>query len=304
MILLNRKQVLKMYKIGFLPNLNMCDWEPERICAVIREAGYEAIELLSSFMCADTKTDADRKRMINAVEREGLVISEVVLQKDFVVLDEAERKENIAYVIRNIQVLSEVGVDTVNLFTGPQPWLPNPVVVGKHISQGKAWDMVFEAFESIIPVAERCGVRLAVENVWGMLCGDFFTSRYLLDRYPSRYLGVNFDPSHDVLAGNTDMAWLIRQWGDKIFHIHLKDAAGIPQVGKFTFPLLGDGLVNWHDFFTTIDEIGYEDCMSVEFEAFDYYRNILDGKLEEGAKLSRKLVEKLMASARKEQRMP
>ena len=52
--------------------------------------------------------------------------------------------------------------------------------------------------------------------------------------------------------------WLITQWGNRIAHVHIKDGIGIPQLGKFVFPLLGEGRVNWKQFFEALEEIGYD----------------------------------------------
>ena len=102
------------------------------------------------------------------------------------------------------------------------------------------------------------------------------------------YLGVNFDPSHDILYGNLDMGWIIRQWDKKIKHIHLKDAVGIPEEGKFIFPLLGEGNVNWQEFFKALNEIDYQGFMSVEFESFKYYDRVLKSDSVKAAELSMK----------------
>ena len=284
-----------MFKIGFMPNQNMLGWEPEKLCAYIKNAGYDAIELQPQFICADSKTDADRRRMVRAVEENGLVISEIVLQRDFVLLDEAARAANIDYVEKNLYKVAEMGVNTVNMLTGPAPWASDPLTVDKNITASQAWGWVFEAFDRILPAAEKTGVNIAVENVFGMLCHDFYTNMYLNNHYNSPRLGVNFDPSHDVLCGNTDMKFLIRGWGkSKIFHVHLKDAAGIPVMGKFLFPLIGEGYVDWKTFFAEMAAIGYDGCMSVEFESFEYIKNAFGGKFEESAALSRKMIAKLM----------
>jgi len=283
-----------MFKIGFMPNGNMLGWEPERLCEYLREAGYEAIELQPPLFCGG-KTEKDRKRLTIAAEKSGLLISEAVLQRDFVVADEGAQKANIEYVAENMRIAADMGIDTVNVFTGPEPWAQNPLIVNKHIAQKKAWDMVFEAFDRILPVAEKNNVNVAVENVFGMLCHDFYTNMHLNRHYDSPRLGVNFDPSHDALYGNTDMEFLISGWGkDKIFHVHLKDAAGIPEMGKFLFPLLGEGSVDWKAFFSEMKKIGYDGAMSVEFESFAYLNSVFGGRFEESAALSRGIIAALM----------
>lgn len=95
--------------------------------------------------------------------------------------------------------------------------------------------------------------------------------------------------------GNLDIGWIIRQWGkDNIKHIHLKDAAGVQADGKFIFPLLGEGYVDWKSFFTSLREIGYSGFMSVEFESFKYMENLLDGDMEKAAKLSIESLKKII----------
>ncbi|MCL2813251.1 MAG: sugar phosphate isomerase/epimerase [Oscillospiraceae bacterium] len=283
-----------MFKIGFMPNGNMLGWEPEKLCGYIKNAGYEAIEVQPPLFCGG-KTEEDRKRLRRAAEQNGLVISEAVLQRDFVMTDDGARAANIEYVKENMLKAAEMGIQTINVFTGPAPWVQNPVVVGTHITQKKAWSMVFEAFDCILPAAEKNNVNIAVENVFGMLCHDFYTNMHLNRHYDSPRLGVNFDPSHDALYGNTDMEFLISGWGkEKIFHAHLKDAAGIPEMGKFLFPILGEGVVDWKAFFSEMKKIGYEGAMSVEFESFAYLNSVLGGRFEEAAGLSRKIIAVLM----------
>ncbi len=138
-------------------------------------------------------------------------------------------------------------------------------------------------------------MNLAVEAEPYMLCHDYYSTRYLIDNYDSDYLGVNFDPSHDVLAGNLDVGWIVKSWGNKIKHVHLKDAAGIQSPGKFIFPLLGEGNVDWTSFFKALDEIGYDGYLSVEFEAFKYYEQILGSDMKKAVVLSWDNLKKLMA---------
>ena len=87
---------------------------------------------------------------------------------------------------------------------------------------------------------------------------------------------------------------VIKQWGNRIGHIHLKDAVGIPEMGKFVFPLLGEGKVNWLDFFTALNEIGYMGYCCVEFESFSYYEQILDNDPEAAARISMEQIGKLI----------
>lgn len=257
-------------KTGFFVNGSLAAMPIEKTCETLQNIGYDALELhafyLDGFADDDALTALRRK-----VEKSGMILSECIVQQDYVTHTREEHDHAVEETGRYMQRCAAAGIQTINLFTGPRPWMPNRVIVGEHVTMGQAWDMVFDAFDTLTPLAESLHVTLAVENVWGMVCHDFFTMHHLISRYNSPFLGVNFDPSHDQLAGNTDMEFLIRQWGiQNIKHIHMKDAAGTQTRGNVLFPPLGAGLVDWGGFVRGLDAIGYDGVLSVEYEADQY----------------------------------
>ena len=127
-----------------------------------------------------------------------------------------------------------------------------------------------------------------------MLCCDFYTTNYLLSHYDSPWLGVNFDPSHDQLYGNTDMEFMIRQWAPRIKHMHMKDAAGSQVRGRVLFPPLGTGLVDWDSFVRGINAIDYQGVMSVEYEADQHLARNLKGDWIRAAQESYKALENIL----------
>ena len=280
-----------MIKIGFLANGEMLAWEPEKLCSFIKEQGYDAVELIGDVIFSADKPEDYLKRTIAAARQNGLEISEILAQQDLVSKDIGSVDKNVQTIISNIKKSADMGVKTVNLFTGPIPWLPNALRVGLDISHSEAWGCVFYAFDKILPVAEQFGVRLAVENVWGMLAHDFYTNKYLNGNYNSPNLGVNLDISHDALYGILDAKFLVEGWGKKIFHVHLKDAVGVAELNKFTFPLIGEGFVDFKELFSSLKTIGYSGVASVEFESWGYRQHYSSGKHADSAGLMRKVLE-------------
>lgn len=286
--------MIKEKKIGFYATGTFQSFPIEKTCEILKNIGYDAVELDRWWM-EKCSTDAELMRQCREIEKSGLCLSEVILQLDYVDLDKNVRKENIEQTKAYICRCASAGISTVNLFTGPRPWIPNRMIVGENLSQSQAWGMVFEAFDELVPLAEETGVSLAVENVWGMLCHEFFSAQYLINYYNSPYLGVNFDPSHDLLAGNTDMEFLLCQWGtEKIKHIHLKDAVGSQVRGKVLFPPLGEGCVDWSGFVKGLENIGYNGVMSVEYEADGHLSRYLGGDWVKAAEESFKALQILL----------
>ncbi len=218
----------------------------------------------------------------------GMQVSEVVVQQDYVSTSDSTRADRISFTSECIEAAAAAGVGNINLFTGPEPWNPSAAVLGRDVLEETAWQMVFDAFDTLTPVAESSGVDLAVEPVLCMLVHDLPSVTPLLERYDSSRLSVNLDPSHLALYRN-DIPQAIRSLGPRIRHVHLKDAVGEPSFtreGEFLFPLLGEGLVNWSEFFAALDDVGYSGFMSVEFESFKYLDTVLGGNIEEAARVS------------------
>lgn len=262
-------------RIGFYANGDFQKFPIEKTCELLADIGYDAVELDRRWL--SRKADQLRKEKA-VIDRSGLVLSEAIVQLDYVTKDPLVHQQAIAQTLAYMERCADIGIGTINLFTGPCPWLPDAVEVGKNMTLSQAWGMVWDAFDVLVPRAEALGVELAVENVWGMVCHDFFTAKYLIDHYHCKSLGVNFDPSHDALAGNRDMAFLLNGWGrEQLKHIHLKDAAGTQCKGNVLFPPLGEGTVDWNGFSLGLAQCDYQGVLSVEFEAEQHLAIALGG---------------------------
>lgn len=281
------------HRYGFLAALDFAGRPAAEVADSLAALGYEAVSWPFARIDPHTRSDDDRRALLAGTHAAGLAVSEWVVQLDFVHPDAAVRRSRIDLAAASVRAVAELDMGTqsivapVNLFTGPAPWDPGAPRLGKDLSEGAAWGMVRAAFDVLVPIAQDCSVVLAVEGVFGHLVHDYYTMLELLRHYDSPALGINLDPSHGVLVGN-DPPWVVRQLASRIRHIHLKDAVGRPGMfgETFVFPLLGEGIVPWADFFVAVDDIGYDGYLSVEFELWDYYRQVLGNDPLEAARLS------------------
>jgi sugar phosphate isomerase/epimerase len=274
-------------KLGFLPREGFEGWTPESICAELSRIGYRGVEWSRNHFKPREMSRAELQRLVMVPADFGMEVSEIFIALDYVVMDEAQRRDNIELTRECIAAAADIGVHVVNVSPGPQRWMPGHVRIPQEMSDGAAWAMVFDAFDQILPVAESREVSLAVEGVWGMVAHDYYTTLPLVMRYPSDYLGINMDPSHGSLCRN-DIPWVVKQWGPRIRHCHLKDSVGTPgQDGDtFIFAMLGEGQVDWKAFFAAMRDIGYRGFYSVEFESFNYFSRVLKGNMLEAARMS------------------
>lgn len=275
-------------KVGFFLNLDQGTMSNEQVVRMLAGIGYECIEYSVRHLNPQTMTPGQMRDLVTMTKANGLTISEYVIQREFVHGDASVRSAELDLTVDGLRAAGDLGIPVVNCFTGPAPFMGiGSPILHKEISEGKAWGMVCDACDRIVPVAETCQVKIAIEAVYGMVCRDYYTLAELLRRYDSPFFGVNYDPSHMALHHNT-VDWTIRQLKNRIFHCHVKDVAGV--VGKvlgdtFVFPFLGEGRVDWVGFFAAMEEIGYDGCLSIEYEAFDYFDTTLKKDLARAAEL-------------------
>jgi sugar phosphate isomerase/epimerase len=283
-------------KLGFLAGLNFIDLRPEEVTHILAQEGYQGISWPLVWFDPRRRSDQDLKNLLTAVAKEGLQVTEWVAQIDYVTLNKSTWSDRVKHTVEIIQAIGRSGSKApVNLFTGPAPWDPSAPRLTKEISEGSAWDLVLSAFDELITMAEKENVVLAVEPVFSHLVHDYYTLMELFRKFDSPNLRVNFDPSHGILYQN-DTGWVIKQLGDKIVHCHLKDAVGRPgglPGETFQFPLLGEGEVPWNEFKISLDEISYSGFLTVEFESFNYYKQVLKSDPRLAARRTKEDVNKL-----------
>jgi len=175
-----------------------------------------------------------------------------------------------------------MGVKVVNGFTGSSIWhflYSFPPVTDKMIDDGfkyfaKMWNPILDVFD-------ECGVKFALEVHPTEIAFDIVTAKRALAALNNRKtFGFNFDPSH-LHWQMVNPVRFLNEFPDRIYHVHMKDAAiqldgyngilashlnfGNPQRG-WDFRSLGHGGVNFEEIIRTLNHIGYNGPLSVEWE--------------------------------------
>ncbi|NQT67728.1 MAG: sugar phosphate isomerase/epimerase [Actinobacteria bacterium] len=261
------------------------DWEAKKIVKVLVEIGYGGVEWTSVHF-NPKKEIKYLISMIDMTHKLGLNVPAISIYKDFAGLKGEALIEAIEYVKEGIEKTSKVGVPIVNVCSG---WPTSD------IKEGAVWNKVINVFEKLVNSAEKNSIYLCIEAVFGNVVRDYYTIRELLRKIKSPNLKITFDPSHYKLYCN-DIPWIIKEFGDLIKHVHLKDVIGKPgnMFETFMFPLLGEGSIEWKEFFLALQGIGYDGYYTAEFESFHYFDNILNGDPVKAAELSFKLIKRLI----------
>ena len=175
-----------------------------------------------------------------------------------------------------------LGVKVVNGFTGSSIWhmlYSFPPVTDEMIEDG--FKYFAEMWNPILDVFDECGVRFALEVHPTEIAFDIVTAKKALEAIDYREaFGFNFDPSH-LHWQMVDPVKFIREFPDRIYHVHMKDAAlqldgynGIlgshlnfgNQERGWDFRSLGRGGVDFEEIIRALNHIGYAGPLSVEWE--------------------------------------
>jgi len=207
-----------------------------------------------------------------------------------------EAMKNSAWAAKNL------GLEVVNGFTGSSIWhllYSFPPVSEETIQEG--FDFFAKMWNPILDVFDECGVKFGLEVHPTEIAFDIVTAKRALKAIGNREaFGFNFDPSH-LHWQMVDPVKFLNEFSDRIYHVHMKDAAvqlngttgilashldfGHPERG-WDFRSLGRGGVNFEEIIRTLNHIGYDGPLSVEWEDSGMER-------EHGAREACKFVKKV-----------
>ena len=183
---------------------------------------------------------------------------------------------------KSARCAKNLGLKVVCGFTGSSIWhllYGFPPVSSDMIEAGFA--QFAELWNPILDVFDECGVKFALEVHPTEIAYDLHTAKRALEAIGNREaFGFNFDPSH-LHWQMVDPARFLKEFPDRIYHVHMKDAAlqldgrsgvlsshldfGDPRRG-WDFRSLGHGGVNFEEVIRTLNQIGYDGPLSVEWE--------------------------------------
>lgn len=253
----------------------------EASLAPLKEAGFDGIE---SKAWDASPAEAEQGRAV--AEKMGMRIHSVMRGwADF--NEPAKVEESIASVETALQTARILGANTVLLVpcrtkmkSIPEPWEfdikfdpktlhVTQVVAGDNApfkeyieAQNQATDMTRDALRKLIPVAEKNGVVIAVENVWNnfWVKPDLFAS--FVRSCDSKWVQAYFDIGNHVKYAPPE-EW-IRALGGLIAKVHVKDFQLEPDGHGGKFVDIRDGSVNWPSVMQELHKIKYRGWMTIE----------------------------------------
>jgi sugar phosphate isomerase/epimerase len=195
---------------------------------------------------------------------------------------EGVRERAVEELLATARAAQKLGVAVLAGFTGSPIWSyvagypgPTPALVADALRDfAHRWQPILDA-------CQECGLKYAFEVHPGQLAFDLYSAEMVLDALHGREeFGFTFDPSHLHWQG-IDPVEFIRRFRDRLYHIHVKDAAvqlngrsgllgsylpmGDPRRGwEFRSP--GHGGLDWEAIIRALNEVAYDGPLAVEWK--------------------------------------
>jgi sugar phosphate isomerase/epimerase len=224
-----------------------------------------------STLDALTITDSQIDEVKTTLRKFDMHVSALQVGNNSIAADPAERAREIDYFVKSIHLAGKLGIPYIGTQSGKDP--------SKEFQQ-QVDEIVRVYTEKYFPACEQNHVRILWEpypeapNIATSPVGFEALFKGFGD---SPYVGLQYDPSH-LVRQFMDPIQTARDFVNHIYDVHLKDteifwpvlrAGGINPVNKarwWTYRIPGMGSINWRDFFSILQEAGYDGAMSVEQE--------------------------------------
>jgi len=283
-----------MMKLGFVSAI-LPDQSLEEVLSFAAETGYACVEIMCwpvgkaerryagvTHVDAAALDKAGAKKIKALCEKTGVGISGLGYYPNVLSPDPAEAEACLEHLKKVLRAAPLLDVGVVNTFVG-RDWTK---------SVEANWPDVLRVWKPLVKMAAELKLRIGIENCPMLFTKDEWPGgkniavspaiwRRLFSDLGSDRIGLNFDPSHFVWQ-QMDSLKAVREFRDRIFHVHAKDARldrnRLDEVGILAHPLEfhtpklpGLGEVDWGKFLSVLGDSGYDGpvCVEVEDRAYE-----------------------------------
>ena len=234
--------------------------------------GVEGLEFYSGFL-EDNEVFLNKTRAL--LEKRGLQMPMLCCSPDFTELDPELLDKEVQREKRMIEVTAFFGGKYCRVLSGQRrPGLSTEAGIAQ----------VVRVIKGLLPIAEKNGVILSMENHYKDSYWRYpefaqkmaiFTA--IIEQIDSPWLGVNYDPSNTLLAGEDPLEMLNRV-KYRVVSMHASDrylSRGtledlrreeevVGYAGRLSHGVIGKGLNDYDKIFSTLNSVGFSSWISIE----------------------------------------
>ena len=171
----------------------------EKVIDHAAELGVEGVDVLQVQM--DGEAPGYLRKLKRHAFVNGVDLISLSIHQGFVSPDPKKRQRNIDHTVKCLELAHELGIPCIRLNTGRWGTIKSfdalmaargiePVLPGHTEDEGFKW--CIDSIQKLIPIAEKLGVHMALENHWGLARTPEGLLR-IVKAIPSPWLGVLMD---------------------------------------------------------------------------------------------------------------
>lgn len=229
---------------------------------LLKDLGYDGVEL-------DSPDKLDMKEVLEARDKTGLLIPGTINSMHWKLPlsdpDPKKREECVKSIEKALWDTKHYGGTTV---------LVVPGVVNANVSYSEAYERSQAEIRKLLPVAEKTGVKIAIENVWNQFLLSPLEAAKYVDDFKHPMVGWYFDVGN-VLRYSWPASW-IEALNKRILKLHLKEFSFKKQndlgLWKGFDVEFFDGDNNWPEVNKALQKVGYSGWASAEVAGGDRKR--------------------------------
>lgn len=201
-------------------------------------------------------------------------------RKDYTSEWEYNRKAGVELIKNRVELAACLGAGEIVLHL----YVPHLTIQKQPEVKERFYAQVKKSLDELCPYCLEKGVRICLENLFDMP-GDVVLEQWdrLLGAYPKEFLGICLDTGHGYMSWGSQMADIIRKYGDRLFAVHIHD-----NCGTVDFHLLpGQGQIKWPEIMAALKNSAYELPLLMELNS---YTADNEGFLKEAKEAGEKLM--------------
>ncbi|MGW3955811.1 sugar phosphate isomerase/epimerase family protein [Streptomyces sp. NPDC004752] len=243
----------------------------DTMVGTVADLGYDYIELsprvdFMPFFLHPRADDARVAELRRALRTHGVQLSSVLPLYRWSSPDDAEREAAVRCWRRMIEITAELECPLMNSEFNGRP---------EHAAESEA--AFWRSLDELLPQLERAGIALNLEAHPDDFCEENAPAVDLVRAINKPWVNYLYCAPHTFhLSGASDpggdIAAMLRYAGDKLQHVHIADTFNHKGSSGLRYILnppgtparihqhldIGQGEVDWHAFFTTLRELGFD----------------------------------------------
>jgi len=227
----------------------------------IHNSNYTAIELNAETLpwasphLTDKTTNEELELIKNLSSKYSLKISSIGAHIDLSSNNEQKRITNIKYVKKCIDHAKKISCPLVHIFSGE---------LKQDEKKEQKLELFYDSIKKLSEYGLKNNIKLGIEAIVGHVFHTHLDFEFIWNKLGEDNIWVNYDPSH-YEAQKINLEDTLAVLGNKIIHVHMKDAMG--KFPYFQFPPLGKGNINFNRIIKKLKNIGYNGVLTAEYEA-------------------------------------